>query len=40
MRKHVNLVTVILLLLAVASFAAMVKFGGGHGQLNGFSSGG
>jgi hypothetical protein len=42
MKKHLNLVTVILFVIALASFAAAVKIGhgGGFGMLRGFSSGG
>jgi hypothetical protein len=41
MRKHINLATVILFVIALASLAAAVKLGHGHGgKVYGFSSGG
>jgi hypothetical protein len=42
MKKHINLVTVILFVIALASFAAAAKVGhgAGFGLLRGFSSGG
>jgi hypothetical protein len=42
MKKHLNLATVILFVIALASLAAAVKIGHGHGlgKVYGFSSGG
>ena len=40
MNKHLNLFTVMLVVIALASLVATVKLGHGHGGLYGFSSGG
>jgi hypothetical protein len=40
MKKHVNLVAVVMFLIAVASLAAALKIGHGSGKVYGFSSGG
>jgi hypothetical protein len=40
MKKHLNLATVILFVIALASLAAAVKIGHGVGKVYGFSSGG
>jgi hypothetical protein len=39
MRKHINLVAVMLVVIALASLVAAVKFGHGHVGGYGFSSG-
>jgi hypothetical protein len=39
MTKHLNLVTVMLIVIALASLVAVVKTGHGHSGLYGFSSG-
>ena len=39
MRKHLNLVTVMFVVIALASLVAVVKLGHGHSGLYGFSSG-
>lgn len=37
MKKHINLVAVVLFALSLASFAAAVKFGHGHSSFGFFS---
>jgi len=40
MKKHLNLVSVIMIVIALASILAALKIGHGSGKLYGFSSGG